>query len=148
MAGGGPQGEDDLISGINVTPLVDIMLVLLVIFMVTAKLIVSQTLPMDLPKAATGSEQQTVFSLELSAAGETVVDNKRVPNDDAVLPLAREAHARNPEVRAVIKADAAVPHGRVIRVMDLLKQAGVAKVAFGVTPVAAEPGGPAPAGSK
>ena len=148
MAGGPQGGDDDLIAGINVTPLVDVMMVLLVILMVTARMIVSQTLPMDLPKAATGTEQQTVFSLELSAAGETVVDNKRVASDDAVLPLAREAHARNPEVRAVIKADAAVPHGRVIRVMDLLKQAGVAKVAFGVTPVAAEPGGPAPAGSK
>jgi biopolymer transport protein ExbD len=151
MAGGGPSGDDDIISGINVTPLVDVTLVLLIIFIVTAKIIVTQTLPMDLPKAATGSETQTVFSVEMSAAGETVVDSKRVQNDDAILPLAREAHAKNQEVRAVIKADSAVPHGRVIRVMDLLKQAGVAKVAFGVSPVAPELGAapaPAPAGSK
>ncbi|MCC6646527.1 MAG: biopolymer transporter ExbD [Polyangiaceae bacterium] len=145
--GGGPQQDDELISGINVTPLVDVTLVLLIIFIVTAKIIVTQSLPMDLPKAATGSEQQTIFSVELSAAGETVVDSKKVPGEDAILPLAREAHAKNTELRAVIKADSAVPHGRVIRVMDLLKQAGVAKVAFGVSPVPAETGA-APAASK
>ena len=146
---GAPAPEEDIISGINITPLVDVTLVLLIIFIVTAKIIVTQTLPMDLPKAATGSEQQTVFSIELSAQGETVVDSRRVPNDEALLPLAREAHAKNAEIRAVIKADSAVPHGRVIRVMDLLKQAGVAKVAFGVSPVAPEAGTqPAPAGSK
>ena len=145
---GSQQQDDEIISGINVTPLVDVCLVLVIIFIVIAQDIVSQTLPMDLPKAATGSEQQTVFSLELSAAGETVVNSKRVANDDALLPLAREAHAKNPDVRAVIKADTAVQHGRVIRVMDLLKQAGVAKVAFGVSPVSAEGAAPAPAGSK
>lgn len=125
-------------------------LVLLIIFIVTAKIIVSQTLPMDLPKASTGSETQTVFSVELGATGETVVDSKKVSNEDAILPLAREAHSKNPELRAVIKADSAVQHGRVIRVMDLLKQAGVAKVAFGVSPIApsADTGGAAPAASK
>jgi biopolymer transport protein ExbD len=146
---GSQQSDDEPITGINVTPLVDVCLVLVIIFIVIAQDIVNQTLPMDLPKASTGSEQQTVFSIELSAGGETVVNTKRVPADDAILPLAREAHAKTPDVRAVIKADTAVPHGRVIRVMDLLKQAGVAKVAFGVSPVSAEPGAaPAPAGSK
>ena len=55
MAANTQTSEEGLFSGINVTPLVDITLVLLIIFMVTAKLIVSQTLPMDLPKAATTS---------------------------------------------------------------------------------------------
>jgi biopolymer transport protein ExbD len=63
------------------------------------------------------------------------VDSKRVVNDDAILPLARDAHARNNDLRAVIKADSSVPHGRVIHVLDLLKQGGVSKIAFGVTPV-------------
>lgn len=144
--GGGPSSDDDLISGINVTPLVDVTLVLLIIFIVTARIIVTQSLPMDLPKAATGTETQTVFSIELGSGGETVVDSKRVPNEEAILPLAREAHTKNAELRAVIRADSAVQHGRVIRVMDLLKQAGVAKVAFGVNPTAAEVT-PAPATS-
>jgi biopolymer transport protein ExbD len=135
MAGGAAQDSDDAITGINVTPLVDITLVLLIIFMVTAKIIVSQSVPLDLPKAASGTEVQVVFSVILAADGTTQVDSKPVANDDAILPLAREAHARNNELRAVIKADSAVPHGRVIHVLDLLKQAGVAKIAFGVTPV-------------
>src|SRR3954469_14545897 len=138
MAGGASQDSDDGgITGINVTPLVDITLVLLIIFMVTAKIIVSQSVPLDLPKAASGTEVQVVFSVVLAADGTTQVDSKPVANDDAILPLARGAHEKNPELRAVIKADSAVPHGRVIHVLDLLKQGGVARIAFGVTPVPA-----------
>src|SRR5262249_32816876 len=120
MAGGSQDDPDDAITGINVTPLVDITLVLLIIFMVTAKIIVSQSVPLDLPKAASGTEVQVVFSVVLAADGTTQVDSKPVPNDDGILPLAQDAHKKNPEVRAVIKADSAVPHGRVIHVLDLL----------------------------
>lgn len=150
MAGGAQENTDEAITGINVTPLVDIVLVLLIIFMVTAKLIVSKSVPLDLPKAATGSDIQTVFSVVLSADGKTLVDSKPVPNDDAILGLAKAAHDKNPELRAVIKADASVPHGRVIHVLDLLKQAQVAKIAFGVQPTtAAVPTGtPAPTAPK
>ncbi len=148
MAGGADENQD-AITGINVTPLVDITLVLLIIFMVTAKLIVSKSVPLDLPKAATGSDIQTVFSIVLASDGTTQIDNKTVPSDDTILGAARSARDKNPELRAIIKADSAVPHGRVIHVLDLLKQAQVAKIAFGVSPVA--PGvavpapGPAPA---
>jgi biopolymer transport protein ExbD len=136
VGGGAQDSSDETITGINVTPLVDIVLVLLIIFMVTAKLIVSKSVPLDLPKAASGSEIQTVFSVVLAADGTTQVDSKTVANDDAILPLSRTAHDKNNELRAVIKADSAVPHGRVIHVLDLLKQAGVQKIAFGVQPVA------------
>lgn len=142
---GGASDSDDAITGINVTPLVDITLVLLIIFMVTAKLIVNKSVPLDLPKAATGSDIQTVFSVVLAADGTTQVDSNRVPNDDAILGLARSAHDKNNDLRAVIKADAAVPHGRVIHVLDLLKQAQVGKIAFGVQPTAAGVPGAAPA---
>jgi biopolymer transport protein ExbD len=135
MAGGAAQDSDEGITGINVTPLVDVTLVLLIIFMVTAKIIVSQSVPLDLPKAASGTEVQVIFSVVLAADGTTQVDSRPMPNDDAILAPAREAHQKNPELRAVIKADSAVPHGRVIHVLDLLKQGGVSKIAFGVTPV-------------
>ncbi len=137
MAGGANQNfDDETISAINVTPLVDITLVLLIIFMVTAKIIVSQAIPLDLPKAATGtSDVQLVFSIVLAADGRAVVDGKPIANDDAILQLARDAQQSHPDLRAVIKADAAVTHGRVIHVLDLLKQAKVTKIAFGVTPV-------------
>ena len=133
------NGSDDLISGINVTPLVDVTLVLLIIFMVTAKIIVSQGMPMDLPKAATGEELQMVFSVELTADGRTRVDSQGVPNDDAISELADKAHLKNKDLRAVIRADKKVEHGRVIHVLDLLKQAGIAKIAFAVSPAAIGP---------
>jgi biopolymer transport protein ExbD len=150
MAGGANSEADETITGINVTPLVDIVLVLLIIFMVTAKLIVSKSVPLDLPKAASGSDIQTVFAITLAADGSTQVDTKPVQNDDAIFNLAKSAREKNPELRAVIKADSVVPHGRVIHVLDLLKQAQVAKIAFGVSPIAPVRGGvaPAPAPSK
>lgn len=154
MAGGAQDSAEEGIVGINVTPLVDIVLVLLIIFMVTAKLIVSKQLPLDLPKAASGSEVQTVFSVVLLSDNTIQVDSKPVPNDDALLPLARAARDKTgPDLRAVIKADSSVTHGRVIHVLDLLKQANIAKIAFGVSPVApVAPGGgggaPAPAPPK
>ena len=148
MAGGGQEDEQGIV-GINVTPLVDITLVLLIIFMVVAKMVVSQSVPLDLPKAASGTDIQVVFSVELYATGEIAVDQQKLANDDALLPLAREGHQKSADLRAVIKADGTVQHQRVIHILDLLKQAGISKIAFGVTPIAAEPGGTAaPAGSR
>jgi biopolymer transport protein ExbD len=135
MAGGANDDDNGgLIAGINVTPLVDVTLVLLIIFMVTAKIIVSQGMPMDLPKAVNGESLQTVFSVELGADGKTRVDSNAVANDEGITPLAREAKAKNKELRAVIRADRKVEHGRVIHVLDLLKRAGVTKIAFAVSP--------------
>ena len=138
--------SDDAIVGINVTPLVDIVLVLLIIFMVTARIIVSQSLPLDLPKAASGTDVQVVFSAVIGTDGRLLVDSKPLATDDAIFPLAREAHSKNPEGRAVIKADSATSHGRVIHILDLMKQAGIAKIAFGVAPTPPEPGAAVPKG--
>jgi len=93
-------------------------------------------MPMDLPKAASGESMQTVFSVELTADGKTRVDSNVAANDEAIGPLAREAKAKTKDLRAVIRADRKVEHGRVIHVLDLLKRAGVAKIAFAVSPVA------------
>lgn len=147
MAGGASSDDDNgLIAGINVTPLVDVTLVLLIIFMVTAKIIVSQGMPMDLPKAASGESLQTVFSVELTQDGKTRVDSQAVPSDEAISQLAKDAHAKSKDLRAVIRADRKVEHGRVIHVLDLLKRAGVAKIAFAVSPVAEPTPVEAPAG--
>lgn len=139
MAFAAKTGGSSTFSGINVTPLVDIMLVLLVVFMVTARIMVSQTLPMDLPKAATGGEQQIVFSVAMDKDGQLSVDSKRVAGDKELLALARQAKASNPDLRAVIHADTNASHGRVVRLMDLLKQGGIGKIAFGVSAAALEP---------
>lgn len=136
MAGGASNDDDDgLISAINVTPLVDVVLVLLIIFMVTARIIHSQGLPMDLPKAAQGDPIQTIFSVELTADGKTVVDSQPVENDEKIQQLAQAGRAENPELRAVIRADKKVEHGRVIHVLDLLKRSGISKIAFAVSPL-------------
>jgi biopolymer transport protein ExbD len=140
MAASSDNDEDGLIAGINVTPLVDVTLVLLIIFMVTAKILVSQGMLMDLPKAASGESIQTVFSVELSADGKTRVDSEYVKDDEAVGALAKASRARNKDLRAVIRADKKVEHGRVINVLDLLKRAGVAKIAFAVAPASKQEG--------
>jgi len=134
VAGSSGEDEDGLISGINVTPLVDVILVLLVIFMVTARIIHNQGMPMDLPKAAKGEPVQTIFSVELTADKKTFVDSETVANDDAILALATKALGKNKDLRAVIRADKTVEHGRVIHVLDLLKRSGIAKIAFAVSP--------------
>src|SRR5277367_2102292 len=122
MAGGSSQDADDAIVGINVTPLVDVTLVLCIILMVTAKMVAQPTsIPLELPRAASGStDVQTMMSIELAANGATVVDSKPQPNDEAIFDLAKAARAKNPEIRTVIRADQSVQHGRVIHVLDLL----------------------------
>jgi biopolymer transport protein ExbD len=143
MATSSNQNDDDgLVAGINVTPLVDICLVLLIIFMVTAKWINQQSMPLDLPKAANGQDIQVIFGVELHANGDTVVNGKRIANDEAVLPLAKEELSKTPDLRAVIRADTTVQHGRVIRVLDLLKTGGITRIAFGVAPILPPGGAP------
>jgi biopolymer transport protein ExbD len=130
------------ITGINVTPLVDVTLVLLIIFMVTAKLIVHhQALPVDLPRAASGERVQDVLSVVLLADGSIQVDGHSLPGDDAVLARARAAASADGDLRATIEADGGVPHRRVMHLLDLLKQAGVGKIGFGVVPSPSTPPG-------
>jgi biopolymer transport protein ExbD len=136
VAAGNGGSNGGAITGINVTPLVDITLVLLIVFMVTAKLIVSHAaLPVDLPKAATGNDVQEVFSVVLTSGGGTQVNGSTLRSEDEILPLARTAQGANRDLRAVIKADGDVAHRRVMHVLDLLRQAGVSKIGFGVSPI-------------
>ncbi|MEY2937393.1 MAG: hypothetical protein RL033_8142 [Pseudomonadota bacterium] len=133
-----------MIEGINVTPLVDIVLVLLIIFIVTAKLVVSPSVPLDLPKASKSEELQTVFSVAVPVAGPMQLDG--APIADAELGAkAKAALARDPELRAVIQADKDVSHGRVMAVLDTLKVAGLSRVAFGAVQGTPDLSPPAPA---
>jgi biopolymer transport protein ExbD len=137
VASAGPR-RGAIIEGVNVTPLVDITLVLLVIFIVTAKMVVTPAVPLDLPKASQSEELQTILSVVVPAQGATQIDGAPV-SDEQVTERARAALARDPELRAVIQADKAVPHGRVLGVMDALKSAGLARVAFGAVRPEAPP---------
>ncbi len=99
----------------------------------------ASALPLDLPRAVPG-EAQRQLGVDLYANGDTSIDGTRLDDDGALLARAREAIAQSPQLRAIIRADAAVSHGRVIRVLDLLKQAGISKIAFGVTAIPADGG--------
>jgi biopolymer transport protein ExbD len=85
--------NDDMIAGINVTPLVDIVLVLLIVFMVTAKVLVSPALAMNVPPSAHSTEVQSPLSIEIAADGRVLVSGARVENDAAVVALARAAQS-------------------------------------------------------
>ena len=140
MAGQAPS-SDRLISGINVTPMVDITLVLLIIFIVTAKIIVAPAVPLDLPKATTSESTQLVFSVIVPRRGPVLVNGVAATEDQVLLRLATEAVAQDREVRAVINADGDVPHRQVIHTLDLLKRAGLTRVAFGALPDEPKGGG-------
>jgi biopolymer transport protein TolR len=134
MAGSAPQ-RDGMITGINVTPLVDITLVLLVILMVTAKVIVTPSVPLDLPVASHTDSQQTVFSIVVPKSGPTLVNGQTVADDASLIAQAEAALAGDPALRAVINADGDVPHRRMVHLLDLLKKAGVNAIAFGAQPL-------------
>lgn len=128
-----------IISGINVTPLVDITLVLLIIFIVTAKIVVAPAVPLDLPEASQSSEVQVIFSVLMDRDGPVRVNGTAVASDAVVYERARQAVKDNAELRAVIQAGRDVPHGRVIALLDTLKRAGISRVAFGAVPSEAAP---------
>ncbi len=124
--------EDDLISGINVTPLVDVVLVLLVIFMVTATYIVRASIEVDLPRAAHGGEAVgTVLSVVVTKANAVFLDGVAVADEELVLRT-RAAVAKDADTRVVISADRAALHGAVVRVIDLVKGAGATRFAIHV----------------
>lgn len=142
MAGGASMGgEDEGINGINVTPFVDICLVLLIIFMVTAKYITSQSIPVDLPEAASASDTQqvAVANVSINAAGQMFVDLEPV-DDNGLRARMAQRLAQNADVRAIINADRATPHGRVTQAIDLIRLAGVTKFAIQTTQPADEQG--------
>ena len=126
------QDDDDIIVGINVTPLVDIVLVLLIIFMVTATYIVRASIEVDLPRAAHGGETTgTLLSVIITRDGELYLDGVKRTEAELV-ERAREAAAAGPEARAIISADKGALHGAVVRVIDVVKGAGISRFAINI----------------
>ena len=134
MAGNANNSDDDAISGINVTPLVDVVLVLLIIFMVTAPVIYQSAIKVQLPKAQTGevSPKNIPLSFTISKDGTLYWGKDIISSWEE---LGRRLAKLGPEasnMTAIIGADAAVPHGSVIRLMDALRQAGLVHFALSV----------------
>lgn len=136
MAGGASFGGDDDegIHGINVTPLVDIMLVLLIIFMVASTYIVKPSIEVDLPKAATGGDaMDTTLSIVIAPDGELFL-NGEPASEDAIAAKCVAISKADKDAQAIIAADKATPHGKVVRIIDLVRQNGVMKFAINIEP--------------
>ncbi len=120
------------ISAINVTPFVDVVLVLLVILMVTSTSLVKASIGVDLPRAAAAAEAvDRTLNLVIEANGTLRLDGE-VIDEHQLSEVVRAAVAQDPEVRAVISADRAAPYAAVIRGIDLAKAAGLSKFALDV----------------
>ena len=130
-----------LMGEINVVPYIDVMLVLLIIFMVTAPML-SQGIEVDLPQAAAEPIQPDDLEplvLSVDPAGEMYLnlgDPQQALAADRLLELAAASLRREPERPVLVKADRAVPYGRVVEGMVLLQRAGARKVGFVTDPVA------------
>src|SRR5262245_35821686 len=127
------HNDDDIITGINVTPLVDITLVLLVILMVTASYVASRSIPMDLPKGATGESTPLTLAVSIDKDGKTFLDATPI-DEPALRARIKAAHDADPETRAVIAADGRVSHANVVHFIDLLRRENVTRFAINIDP--------------
>jgi biopolymer transport protein ExbD len=130
---GGIQDDDEEITGINVTPLVDIVLVLLIIFMVTANFIVRETVEVDLPRAANTNDKtvQGPVMVTMDKDAKLFFDGSEIAQDQ-LLGRMREAVGKDKDVRAIITADQSLNYGKVMGLIDLVKEAGIAKFALNI----------------
>ena len=118
-------------SDINMTPLIDVMLVLVVIFMITAPLLAS-TVPLNLPSAGSAQTQTAppaFVVIAVQSDGQIFWGNQRITRQDLQTRLGRAA-SQNRDTEVQLRADAAVPYGRVLDVMDLAQQAGLSRIGF------------------
>ena len=117
-------------SDINVTPFVDVMLVLLVVFMVTAPLM-TVAVPVDLPKtqAHTMSQDKEPLVVSIDSAGDTYLQEKKMDADELVPKLKAITHA-NADARIFVRGDKAVSYGRIMEVMGTISSGGFNKVAL------------------
>ena len=126
------HNPDEPITQINVVPLVDIMLVLLIIFMLTASFIATPSVPVQLPKSFTSDPSlPRSVSVVVDAKGQVFFQGKKIVPEELSGQL-RASAATNPELRVVLSADKSLTHGRVLEVLDQIRQGGVTMVALGV----------------
>ena len=132
MASKYSSDDHDVIADINVVPLVDIILVVLIIFMVTAPMFIRPSINVNLPKAASGDQTTpSKLSIVLTSDGKINLNGTFV-DEKTVQTKAAEEVARNPDVQAIISADKDTPHGQVIGVLDAVKTVGVKKFAISI----------------
>lgn len=125
------NGTDDaMMAELNVTPLVDVMLVLLIIFIVTAPMIVPQSMKVNLPKTQAVSQQDNAKNAQLivEASGQLTFQGQQVSDKD--LGLLLKDKSSTPQFQLQVSADKAVPYGRVAEIMAIAQANGVTKMSF------------------
>jgi biopolymer transport protein ExbD len=128
--------DDGVVTGINITPMVDVMLVLLIIFMVTTQFVSESGLKINLPKAATAEASPTAsLMVSLNEQGDLFLMEEPVDLNGLKANLEREV-GLNPGVRVTVAADGQVAYDQVIGVLDAVKQSGITKVALASQQVA------------
>ncbi|HEY8141170.1 MAG TPA: biopolymer transporter ExbD [Kofleriaceae bacterium] len=122
--------ETEVISEINVTPLVDVVLVLLVIFMVTAPIIAGRGISVNAPTTISGDSVATPLQVTLTKDGKLFVAGKPQASYETMKVTLDGERARDPDIKAIIAADAEVPHGEVMKAIDSVKRAKITKFAL------------------
>lgn len=141
MAGGAQYQDEDsgggIIADINVTPLVDITLVLLIIFMVTTQLMVERDrgLSIERPKTASGQEVKVQLTITIDDKRVLHVDGTPFQDLAAAADVVGQSVLQNPDIKAIIAADVNVPHGDVMKAIDMVKLAGVTRFALASDPL-------------
>ena len=125
MAFGRAHTRGHIVAEINVTPLTDVFLVLLIIFMITTSAMVKPAADVDLPKAAADQEETKGVLVTMTPSHEVFVNERPVPSDDASLAsVLRDTLARTPDKVVILAGDRQVVLGEVVRVLGLAKEAG------------------------
>lgn len=130
------NGSDDaMMAELNVTPLVDVMLVLLIIFIVTAPMIVPQSMKVNLPKTQAVSQQDNAKNAQLivEASGQATFEGQQVSDKD--LGQLLKDKSSTPQFQLQVSADKSVPYGRVAEIMAIAQANGVTKMSFVSVPV-------------
>jgi biopolymer transport protein ExbD len=128
-----PDDDDTIKSDINIVPLVDIMLVLLIAFMMVSTLVDFSAIDVELPKAATAEEAGIEsIAIVITAAGDYFLSGEAVASIDELRQKIAQKRAQKPDLQAIVSADRRVPHGEVVKVIDLIRKLDIAKFAISV----------------
>lgn len=144
MAGKLGGDDDDVIADINITPFVDVVLVLLIIFMVTSAAIVRAAIEVELPRAASGGQAvETTLNIVLTKEGDLKLNGEDT-TEEGIATFIQGEIAAKPKMQAVIAADKGVAYGSVVRVIDVVKSNGVKSFALNIerdiqTPAGSQP---------
>jgi biopolymer transport protein ExbD len=133
----GPDPAEELVTGVNITPIVDVALTLLIVFIVTSSLILSRSMPVELPRAASAVETTAgLLALTVARGGEIYVNGQPARLDDIPRAVAEARRRLSPgqTLTGFVSADVQAPYGRFAEVVDRLREEGVTEIALDTKP--------------